>query len=76
MVAKSVSGASGYQVVYAKNKSFTKGKAYKFASGKSVTLKDLKKGQKYYVKVRAYKTDSAGKKVYGSWSSAKSFVAR
>ena len=76
VVAKSVSGASGYQVVYAKNKSFTKGKAYKFASGKSVTLKDLKKGQKYYVKVRAYKTDSAGKKVYGSWSSAKSFVAR
>ena len=31
----------------------------------------LSKGKTYYVKVRAYKKDSTGAKVYGSFSSVK-----
>lgn len=68
---KKVSGAQGYEVVYSTNKKL---KSSKTTTTKktSVTLKKLKKNKKYYVKVRAYKTDSAGKKVYGKYSSVKS----
>ncbi len=67
---KKVSGASGYQVVYADNKNFKKAKKTD-VSGTKVTLKKLTKGKTWHVKVRAYKKDSAGKKVYGSYSSVK-----
>ena len=40
-------------------------------TGTSKTLSKLSKGKNYYVKVRAYKKDSTGAKVYGSFSSAK-----
>ena len=40
-------------------------------TGTSTTLSKLSKGKNYYVKVRAYKKDSTGAKVYGSFSSAK-----
>jgi len=40
-------------------------------TGTSKTLSKLSKGKNYYVKVRAYKKDSTGVKVYGSFSSAK-----
>ena len=40
-------------------------------TGTSKTLSKLSKGKTYYVKVRAYKKDSTGAKVYGSFSSAK-----
>ena len=69
LVIKKVKDAAGYEVVYAKNKKFSKAK--KLSTKKtSVTLKKLKKGT-YYVKVRAYKTDAKGKKCYGSYSSVK-----
>ncbi len=69
LVIKKVKGATGYEVVYAKNKKFSKAK--KLSTKKtSVTLKKLKKGT-YYVKVRAYKTAVKGKKSYGSYSSPK-----
>ena len=38
-------------------------------TGTSKTLSKLSKGKTYYVKVRAYKKDSTGAKVYGSFSS-------
>ena len=65
-----VSGAKGYQVRYATN---SKMKSAKSASTSSIakTLTKLKKNQKYYVQVRAYKKDSKGKKVYGAWSGRK-----
>ena len=55
-----------------------------FALGSEVRdlLKDpenpdlLKKGQKYYIKVRAYKVDSKGAKVYGKYSKTKSVTIR
>ena len=46
-------------------------------SGKTVKFvnKKLKKGKKYYFKVRAYRTVS-GKKVYGSYSAVKAAKAK
>lgn len=41
------------------------------ATGTSKTLSKLSNGKNYYVKVRAYKKDSTGAKVYGSFSSVK-----
>ncbi len=40
-------------------------------TGTSKTLSKLSKGKNYYVKVRAYRKDSTGAKVYGSFSSVK-----
>lgn len=40
-------------------------------TGTSKTLSKFSKGKNYYVKVRAYKKDSTGAKVYGSFSGAK-----
>lgn len=67
---KKVSGADGYQVWYATNSKFTKGKKTAVVTGRSAVFDNLKK-KTYYVKVRAYKLDSAGKKVYGKFSSVK-----
>lgn len=64
------SGAKGYQIQYAANKKFTKAKS-KTLTKRSFTVK-LKKGKKYYVRVRAYKLDGSNKKVYGAWSKVKS----
>jgi hypothetical protein len=41
------------------------------SSKTSYTVAKLKKGKTYYVRVRAYKVDSTGAKVYGKWSSVK-----
>lgn len=66
---KKVSGAKGYEIVYATNKKFKKYK--KTTTTKTnTTIKNLSKKKTYYVMVRAYKVDSAGKKVYGSYSKA------
>lgn len=62
-----VQGAKGYQIKYAGNKKFKKAKITG-RKGAKATLKKLKPGKRYYIKVRAYKIDSAGKKVYGKYS--------
>lgn len=67
---KKVSGAKGYQVVYSTNKKF-KTVNEKTITKNTVTLKKLEKKKKYYVKVRAYKLDSKGQKVYGKYCSPK-----
>ncbi len=68
---KKITGAAGYEFRYATN---SKMKSAKRVTGKSTskTIGSLKKGKTYYVQVRAYKTDSKGKKIYGSWSVKKS----
>ena len=63
--------AAGYQIVYSTDKQFKKNVKKVTISGTSKTLGKLAKGKTYYVKVRAYKKDSTGAKVYGSFSSAK-----
>ncbi len=65
-----VDGAKGYQIEYALNKKMTKSKKAKTTKKTSITIKNLKKGKTYYVRVRAYKLDGK-KKVYGKWSSVK-----
>lgn len=68
---KKISGADGYQIVYAKNKKGTKGKASVSTKKLTYQIKGLKKNRKYYVRVRAFRRDKKGKKVYGKWSKSK-----
>lgn len=76
-IYKKVSGAKGYELTYSTHAKFKKS-AMKSVRTKSVryTLKKLKRGKTYYVKVRAYKEDSAGKRVYGSYSKVKKIKVR
>lgn len=71
VTVQKVDGAAGYQIVYSTDKQFKKNVKKVTISGTSKTLGKLAKGKTYYVKVRAYKKDSTGAKVYGSFSSAK-----
>ncbi len=61
-----VTGATSYQVYISTGSKFNKGLVKYTTKSLSKTSKKLKKGKKYYVKVRAYKNG-----VYGSWSSVK-----
>ena len=58
---KKVAGAAGYEVQYSTSNKFTKKTSY--------TVKSLKDKTTYYVRVRAYKLDKNGKKVYSKWTS-------
>lgn len=74
VIWKKIKEAKGYEVQYALNKKFTKSKKTKAitsASMVSLTVKKLKKGKTYYVRVRAYNNDSKGSKAYGKWSAVK-----
>ena len=56
---------------YATNSKFTKGKKVVNTTKRTKTIKKLKKVKTYYVRVRAYKKDSTGRKVYGKYSKVK-----
>lgn len=73
---KSVKGAKGYQITYAENASFKKGKKTLDTTKSSKKISKLKKGRTYYVKVRAYKKDSCGKKIYGKYCKAKKITIK
>lgn len=68
---KKVNGANGYQLAYATDKNFTKGVKKVTVKNNAKTVSKLKKKTTYYVKVRAYKTDSTDSKIYGKYSSVK-----
>ena len=68
---KKVSGAKGYEISYSTDKKFKKAVTKKNTAKTSYTISKLKKGKIYYVRIRAYKMDSTGKKVYGKYSSVK-----
>lgn len=59
--------ADGYQIYYSRSKHFTDAKKDLLEKGSYVSSK-LVKGRTYYVKMRAYRLDSAGKRVYGKFS--------
>ena len=61
---QSVNGSSGYEIAYSTSSKFTKSTT-KYTSSKCIS--NLKKGKTYYIKVRAYKKDSTGRKVYGNY---------
>ena len=67
---KKSSGAKGYEISYSTDKKFKKSVTKKTSTKTSYTISKLKKGKTYYVRVRAYKLDSAGKKVYSKYSKA------
>ncbi|MGN1124059.1 MAG: CAP domain-containing protein [Eubacterium sp.] len=78
-----VSGVTGYEVQYSTSKKFTKKAtkkvAYKGNSKFTKTVKKLKDGKKYYVRVRTFTTKKVnGKtvKLYSSWSSAKTVTTK
>ena len=66
---KKVAGAAGYEVQYSTSKKFTKNTKSKTTKKTSYTVKSLKDKTTYYVRVRAYKLDKNGKKVYSKWTS-------
>ena len=70
-----VSGAKGYQLLYADNAKFKNAKTITI-SKTSTTLKNLQKGKTYYVKARAYKKDSTGEKVFGAYGKSKKIKIR
>lgn len=70
VTVKKVSGADGYQIQYS-TKSNMKSAKTVTSSKKTKTISKLSKGKKYYVRVKAYKKDSTGKKVAGKWSKVK-----
>lgn len=74
---KKVSNASGYEIYRAKkaNGSYKKVGTVTSKKALSFTNKSLKKGKKYYYKVRAYRLIK-GKKVYGPWSAVVSAKAK
>lgn len=73
-----VNGAKGYEIKLATNKKFTKGKKtvkVKKGSATSKTIKKLKSGKNYFVKIRAYKKvkiDGYTVTANGPWSKIKS----
>ena len=73
---KKSSSISGYEIQYSTSKNFASSKTVTVKVSKSktsYTIKKLKGNQKYYVRIRAYKTykDYLGEteKEYGKWSS-------
>lgn len=68
-----ISGVKGYQIQVATDKKFKKNKktvTIKKQKTTKKTIKNLKSGKKYYVRIRTYKI-SKNKKVYSSWTKAK-----
>ena len=59
--------ANGYQIQYSTNRQF-KNAVTKHTTKKSFNISHLKRRKRYYVRIRAYKIDSAKSKVYGKWS--------
>lgn len=62
-----VKAVTGYHIVCATDNKFTKNKQIIVTKKTQNTIKNLKKGKKYYVKVRGYKTVK-GKKIYSMYS--------
>lgn len=67
---KKISDAKGYEIQYSLKSNFKGSKKLTVKSNKA-TLTKLNSGKIYYIRVRAYKDDSTGKPVYGSFSSVK-----
>ena len=73
---KKVKKAKGYQIKIAKNKKFKGTRTINVKRNTSkYTIRKLKSGTKYFVKIRAY-TKVGKKKVYGKWSKIKSVTTK
>ncbi|MCH5251941.1 MAG: fibronectin type III domain-containing protein [Lachnospiraceae bacterium] len=63
---KKVKGIKKYQIEYSTKKNFKVARC-ETVKKNVYTIKKLKKGKKYYVRVRAVKTNSVGVTVYSKW---------
>ncbi|MBQ6386379.1 MAG: fibronectin type III domain-containing protein [Lachnospiraceae bacterium] len=74
---KKGTGITGYQIQYGRKSSFRGAKNVTIKKVKTVSrvLGGLKKGRKYYVRIRTYKT-VGGKKYYSAWSAKKKVKIR
>ena len=66
-----ISGAEGYEICYSTNKDFSTNVKKVSTYYTSKTLKNLKRGSIYYIRVRAYKVDSMERKIYGKYSASR-----
>lgn len=76
---RKLSGASGYQIYLSSGKKFKKKSrvvVQTSAKKRSVSIAYTLGGKYVYVKVRAFKTDSAGRSVYGKFSAVKKIRLR
>lgn len=64
--------ATGYQYQWSTHKNFKSNFLTKSTKSTKITIKTAQSRRRYYVRVRAYKTEPGGKKIYGKWSNVKS----
>lgn len=72
---KKASSVTGYQIQYSTSSKYKSGNKSVKTKKTSYTIKNLKKGKKYYVRVRSYKTVD-GKTYYSSWSGSKTVTIK
>lgn len=66
---KKVSKAKGYRIQFSTSKKFKKNVKNKYTTKTSITIKRLKSKKKYYFRIKAYKVNTLGKKIYSKkWS--------
>lgn len=63
--------ATGYQYQWSTHRNFKSNFLTKNTKSTKVTIKTAQSRRRYYVRVRAYKTERGGKKIYGKWSNVK-----
>lgn len=74
---KKVTDVDGYEILYSDSKDFADiNKKILSSSVTSYNINKLRKGQKCYVKVRAYKLDSSGNKIYGKYSAVNKITVK
>lgn len=64
--------ATGYQYQWSTHRNFKSNFLTKNTKSTKVTIKTARSRRRYSVRVRAYKTERGGKKIYGKWSNVKS----
>lgn len=68
---KKIKNAKGYEIQIATNKNFSKGLIKKRTTKLTYVSSKLKTGKKYYIRVRAYKSEKNKKTIYGKYSDVK-----
>jgi len=64
--------ATGIDNPWSTHRNFKSNFLTKNTKSTKVTIKTTQSRRRYYVRVRAYKTEQGGKKIYGKWSNVKS----
>lgn len=71
-----VSDAEGYEIKYSTKSNFSSNSKTIRTTKTTYSIGSLTRGKKYYVKIRAYKKDSTGERIYGAWSTVKSVTVQ